>query len=78
MSNARAELAAKFRAAIAATVVRVPVSVGANEGVFSRVDNGTATQYGERHCAAKFRGGKWVRPNNTPLAFEPTFWVKLK
>ena len=77
--NAREDLAAKFRAAILATIERVPVSIapdGAN--AHSIVDNGTANALGDRRCEARFCDGEGRRPNGQALAFQPTFWVRFK
>lgn len=76
--SARADLAAKFRAAIMQTVERLPVSITPDEGTWSAVDDGDALGNCTRRVSARFRNGRWVRPNNTELKWQPTYWVRIK
>jgi hypothetical protein len=79
MNTANADdLAAKCRAALLNLVERKPVSDCPKEGTYSLVDDGDEHGFGRRRVQAIFMGGKWVRPNSTPLPFEPTHWLALK
>jgi len=78
VSSAPTDPAYALRAAILEIIDRVPVAELPVDGTHTLVDNGSATSPGTRRALAKFSGRRWVRPDKSPLPFEPTFWMRLK
>jgi hypothetical protein len=69
-TNARAELARSFKAAILDTIEWRRVSDNPKDGTVTIVCGD-----GSRSAAGTFKNGAWTNGKGKPLAFVPTHWM---